>query len=230
MKLIQVHGTLHDVSTQELLSLEAQVTQWLTDNTPDYMHTTGTSSDIIFAHISMSNITSMLGGTAIALVLISLILIIALRSFKYGLVSLIPNIAPAAMGFGIWALLSGRVGMGLSIVVGMTLGIVVDDSVHFLTKYLRARREKGFNAEEAVRYSFETVGVALSETTILLVMGFSVLIYSSFELNSQNGLMTSITIALALVVDFLFLPGLLIAVDKKKSHAYLDTHPTEQTN
>jgi len=222
--------TLHDVSTQELLSLEAQVTQWLTDNTPDYMHTTGTSSDIIFAHISMSNITSMLGGTAIALVLISLILIIALRSFKYGLVSLIPNIAPAAMGFGIWALLSGRVGMGLSIVVGMTLGIVVDDSVHFLTKYLRARREKGFNAEEAVRYSFETVGVALSETTILLVMGFSVLIYSSFELNSQNGLMTSITIALALVVDFLFLPGLLIAVDKKKSHAYLDTHPTEQTN
>ena len=64
---------------------------------------------------------------------------------------------------------------------------------------------------------FETVGVALTETTILLVLGFSVLTYSAFELNSQNGLMTSITIALALVVDFLFLPGLLIAIDKVKS-------------
>ena len=222
--------TLHDVSTNELLALEKRISQWLIDNTPDYMHSTGTSSDIIFAHISLSNITSMLGGTAIALVLISVILVFALRSIRYGAVSLIPNIAPAAMGFGIWALLSGRIGMGQSVVIGMTLGIVVDDTVHFLSKYLRARREKGFDAKEAVRYSFENVGVALTETTIILVLGFSVLIYSSFELNAQNGMMTSITIALALIVDFLFLPGLLIALDKKRSKEFeqknLEIQPT----
>jgi len=85
----------------------------------------------------------MLIGTTLALIGISLILIIALRSVKIGLLSLIPNLIPAAMGFGLWGLLVGEVGLSLSIVAGMTLGIVVDDTVHFLSKYLRARREKG---------------------------------------------------------------------------------------
>lgn len=217
---LRISITLRDISTNGLLELEKRITNWLSENTPSYMHGTGTSTDVIFAHISLNNIVSMLGGTSIALFVISIILVIALRSVKYGVLSLIPNIAPAAMGFGIWALLNGTVGMGLSVVIGMTLGIVVDDTVHFLSKYLRARREKGMDAQQAVRYSFETVGVALTETTILLVLGFSVLTYSSFELNAQNGMMTSITIALALVVDFLFLPGLLIAIDKVKSKRF----------
>jgi predicted RND superfamily exporter protein len=220
--------TLLDLSTNELLELESRITTWLSENTPDYMHSTGTSSDVIFAHISLDNIRSMLGGTAIALVLISFILVLALRSIKYGAISLVPNLAPAAMGFGIWALIDGRVGMGLSVVIGMTLGIVVDDTVHFLSKYLRARRERGLDAIEAVRYSFENVGVALTETTILLVAGFSILMFSSFELNANNGLMTSITIAIALIVDFIFLPGLLIAMDKKKSDRFIASHKETQ--
>jgi len=136
----------------------------------------------------------MLSGTAIALVLISAILIFALRSFKFGLLSLIPNIAP--------------------VVVAMTLGIVVDDTIHFLSKYLRARRERGLNAEDAVKYAFNTVGVALLVTTIVLVAGFLVIAQSNFLVNSQMGLLTAITITIALIVDFLFLPPLLIAIDK----------------
>jgi predicted RND superfamily exporter protein len=100
--------------------------------------------------------------------------------------------------------------------------------VHFLSKYLRARRERGLDAIEAVRYSFENVGVALTETTILLVAGFSILMFSSFELNANNGLMTSITIAIALIVDFIFLPGLLIAMDKKKSDRFIANHKETQ--
>jgi predicted RND superfamily exporter protein len=91
---------------------------------------------------------------------------------------------------------------------------VVDDTVHFLSKYLRARREQGMNSEDAVRYAFHTVGVALLVTTIVLVAGFLVLAQSSFKLNSDMGLLTSITIALALLADFLFLPPLLMKLDK----------------
>jgi predicted RND superfamily exporter protein len=94
------------------------------------------------------------------------------------------------------------------------LGIVVDDTVHFLSKYLRARREQGMNAEDAVRYAFNTVGVALLVTTIVLVAGFLVLAQSTFKLNSDMGLLTSITIAFALLADFLFLPPLLMKLDK----------------
>jgi len=159
----------------------------------------------------------MLTGTSIALVLISLILLFALRSIKFGLISLIPNIVPALMGFGVWAMLVGEVSLAVSVVVAMTLGIVVDDTIHYLSKYLRARRERGMSPEAAVRYAFNTVGVALVVTTIVLACGFMVLAQSNFLLNSQMGLMTAITIVIALIVDFTFLPAFLMLVDKDKS-------------
>ena len=204
---------LQSLSSNELLAMEDRAQQWLAENAP-HMQSAGASPSIMFAYIGQRNIRSMLVGTSIALVLISLILVFALRSLKIGLISLVPNIAPAAMGFGLWGLLYGQVGLGLSIVAGLTLGIVVDDTVHFLSKYLRARREQGMNPEDAVRYAFNTVGVALLVTTIVLVAGFLVLAQSAFKLNSDMGLLTSITIAFALLADFLFLPPLLMKLDK----------------
>ncbi|MEZ9947125.1 RND family transporter, partial [Vibrio breoganii] len=98
--------------------------------------------------------------------LISGLMIFALRSVRLGMISLVPNIAPAIIGFGLWALISGEINLGLSVVVTLTLGIVVDDAVHFLSKYQRARIE-GKSAEEAVRYAFHTVGRALWITTVV---------------------------------------------------------------
>lgn len=168
----------------------------------------------MFAHIGQRNIVSMLLGTTIALVLISLILGFALKSVKFGLISLIPNIAPAAMGFGVWYLIDGQIGLALSVVAGMTLGIIVDDTVHFLSKYLHARRDRNKDPKAAVSYAFASVGRALWVTTIVLVAGFMVLAQSSFKLNADMGLLTAITIFIALVVDFLFLPALLMKLDK----------------
>jgi predicted RND superfamily exporter protein len=204
---------LDSLSSNELLAVESRAQAWLTENTP-HMQSYSASPSVMFAYIGQRNIRSMLVGTSVALVLISIILIFALRSVKIGLISLVPNLAPAAMGFGLWGLLYGQVGLGLSIVAGLTLGIVVDDTVHFLSKYLRARREQGMNSQDAVRYAFHTVGIALLVTTIVLVAGFLVLAQSTFKLNSDMGLLTSITIAFALLADFIFLPPLLMKLDK----------------
>ncbi len=193
--------------------MEENAQAWLRDNAP-YMQSNGASPSVMFAYIGQRNIRSMLIGTSVALVLISLILIFALRSVRLGLISLVPNLAPAAMGFGLWGLLYGQVGLGLSVVMGLTLGIVVDDTVHFLSKYLRARREQGLSSEDAVRYAFHTVGIALIITTLVLIAGFMVLTQSAFKLNSDMGLLTAITIGLALLADFIFLPPLLMKVDK----------------
>ncbi|MEZ5509965.1 MAG: hypothetical protein R3F47_08690 [Gammaproteobacteria bacterium] len=102
----------------------------------------------------------MLQGTALALVLTSLLLIVALRSLRYGLLSMLPNLFPALISFGIWALVDGFIGISVSIVACMTLGIVIDNTVHLLSKYTRARAEQGLNAVAASRYAFKTVGVA----------------------------------------------------------------------
>ncbi len=207
---------LKTISSNELLELEDRAMQWMQQNTPD-LATAGASPSIMFAHIGKRNIVSMLGGTTIALFLISVILIVALKSFKYGLVSLIPNLFPAGVAFGIWGLVVGEVGLALSVVTAMTLGIVVDDTVHFISKYIRARKEKQLNSQQAVQYAFNNVGVALWVTSLVLVAGFLILAQSTFELNSGMGLMTSIIISIALILDFLLLPPLLIALDSDKS-------------
>ena len=201
--------TLESVSSKEMLQLEESAQAWLAANAPE-LQSNGTGSSIMFAHIGGRNIAASLQGAVIALILISGILVIALRSFKIGMLSLLPNLIPIGVAFGVWGLFVGQVGMALSIVTGMTLGIVVDDTVHFLSKYLRARREQGLNSEDAVRYAFSTVGMALAVTSLVLILGFGVLALSHFELNSGMGQLTAIVIVIALIADFLFLPPIIM--------------------
>ncbi len=207
---------LYNMTTTTVLDLEERAQAWLRENTPPGMHAAGASPTIMFSHIGERNIKSMLLGTTLALILISLILVFALRSIKIGLLSLIPNLIPAALAFGVWGIAVGQIGLALSVVTGMTLGIVVDDTVHFLSKYLRARRENSLGSEDAVRYAFNTVGLALVVTSLVLIAGFTVLTFSAFMLNSQMALMTAVTIVFAIVADFLLLPPLLMALDRKE--------------
>ncbi|TBT55839.1 RND family transporter [Vibrio parahaemolyticus] len=214
--------TVANLGSVELVDLENRIYQWFAEHAPQYQ-VVASSPSLMFAHIGETNMASMLSTLPITLVLISALLIFALRSVRLGLISLMPNIAPAVIGFGLWALVSGEINLGLSVVVTLTLGIVVDDAVHFLSKYQRARRE-GQTAEQAVRYAFHTVGRALWITTVVLVAGFSVLAMSSFRLNADMGQLSAIVIFIALVVDFLFLPTLLMLFDKK---AYLQESPSD---
>lgn len=202
-------------NTREQRELEEKSRAWLKANAPENMFTHGTGLSMIWAHISERNINSMLGASFGALVLISMILILALRSFKLGAMSLIPNLTPAFMAFGVWGLTVGQVGLGLSVIVSMTLGIVVDDTIHFLSKYLRARREYNMPPQDAVRFAFNTVGTAMWVTSFVLVAGFLVLASSGFKINSEMGLMSALTITFALVMDYLLLPTLLLKVEKK---------------
>jgi predicted RND superfamily exporter protein len=206
---------LKGTTAKEQRAMDSRARQWLKENAPPPMFTYGSGLSIIWAHISKRNIESMLGASFGALILISAILILALRSFRLGFISLIPNLAPAFMSFGIWGLLVGQVGLGLSVIVSLTLGIVVDDTIHFLSKYLRARREENMDPANAVRYAFNTVGTAMWVTTIALVAGFSVLMASGYNVNAQMGLLSAITITIALLLDFFFLPTLLMLIDRK---------------
>jgi predicted RND superfamily exporter protein len=116
----------------------------------------------------------------------------------------------------------GQVGMAVSVVAACSLGIIVDATVHFLSKYLRARREQGASAEDAVRYAMSTVGAALWITFLILIVGFSVLALSPVELNSHFGLLIAITIGAALLTSFLLLPTLLIGVEGEHAEQRFD--------
>ncbi len=206
--------TLKDVSTREMRALAVAGEQWLQARGLPAETSQASGPSLMFAHISGRNIKGMLTGTAVALLLVSLTLVLAFRSIRYGLLSLIPNIAPAVLAFGFWGLTVGQVNLGLSAVAAMTIGIVVDDTIHFLAKYLRARREQKKSPEDAVRFAFHTVAPAMLFTSIVLAAGFLILTLSSFGLNSSMGKLTAITIGFALATDFLMLPPILIGVGR----------------
>ncbi len=211
----QVIATLDDMTSKQMRDIAQRGEQWLAENTRNG-RAIGVGPSVMFAYISERNIASMLGGTFAAIILISFIIMLALRSFKIGILSLIPNLLPAGLAFGIWGLMVGQVNMAVSMVAGMSLGIVVDDTVHFLSKYLRARREQGLNAEAAIRHAFNSVGVAIVVTSLILVAGFMVLAQSTFGMNSLMALLTSIAIVMAIIADLFLLPALLMRMDTKK--------------
>ena len=206
---------LGSLSSQAQRELDARAVAWLRANAPD-LTAEASGVSIVFAHLSQRNIESMLRGTILAMALISLILVLVFKSVRLGLASLVPNFVPAAMAFGLWGYLVGQVGLAASVVTAMAFGIIVDDTIHFLSRYLRARREN-LAPPEAVRAAFRRVGPALWTTTAILSLGFLVFASSGFALSWALGLLITITILFALLADFLLLPPLLMAIDRRKS-------------
>jgi len=204
--------SLHTLSNNEMISFNERAQAWLDINAKGVRHI-ASSPQFMFSHISLRTVEQMSGGVAFALFLISILILFSLRSFKIGMISLVPNLVPPIIAFGIWALTIGEVGFALALSVSMIIGIIVDDTVHFLSKYMRGRREKGYTAEQSIRYAFSQVAPALVITTLVLTVGFSVLMLSTFKLNFELGLITAMTISIALVVDLLLLPAVLLTFD-----------------
>ena len=205
---LRIIVTARKMSSNNLLALEDRLRQHLLAKFDASQISPGVSADIIFAHIGYNNNISMLTASAAALLIISLLIGILLRSVRLGLVSVLPNILPASIAFGVWGLTVGEVGLSLSVIASMTLGIVVDDTIHLLHRYKRAR-EDGLSEQNSIITSVRETGVAITGTTIVLCTGFFVLASSSFKLNADMGLMTAVTILIALVLDLLLVPALL---------------------
>ena len=211
---LRVDVTYGDVDVKIVEHEVALAEAWLARNgTASMRSARATGTPLMFAKITRRNIASMLLGTGLGFALIAVILMIALKSVRLGVISLVPNVLPAAMAFGVWAMLVGQVGFAVSIVSGLSIGIVVDDTVHFLSKYQYARHT--MDAANAVRYAFRMVGPAILGTTLIVAVGFAMLGLSTFRVTSYMGLLTSLTVVCALVVDFLLLPAILLTFDRR---------------
>lgn len=213
----RITATLGNVTSLETKTFLNAADAWLKENTPDYMQTQATGAQVMFTYVTDRNVQSMIKGNITAILAIAIVMIFALKSIRIGLLSMIPNTLPILATFGAWAVLVGTVGFSVASVAAVSLGIVVDDTVHFLSKYQRARTERNEAPTQAIAYAFKTVGAALIVNTVVLSIGFAVLAGSTFKLNADLGLMTALAIVFALILDFLFLPALLLLVDRKKT-------------
>jgi predicted RND superfamily exporter protein len=217
----RVTATLTNTTTSQTQAFLKKVKAWQQENLPDYMQAKATSPQVMFTYITERNVNNMIIGTILAILAIAVIMMLSLRSFSLGALSLLPNGLPILASFGAWAILVGQVGFSVATVASISLGIIVDDTVHLLSKYVRARQERGLSAEDSIRYAFRNVGMAIIINTVILAVGFVVLTTSSFKVNVDMGLLTAIAIVFALILDFLFLPGLLLMNSQKKERAQL---------
>ena len=206
---------LGDTSTRDHLDIDARARGWLQANAPE-IAAPASGFTMITAHLSTQNVRSMLWGTIIATSLITLILLVVLRSIRIGLICLVPNFIPAIMAFGLWGYLSGTIGLGASLVTAIAIGIIVDDTIHFLTKFMRLRRG-GLLSTEAIVETFRTIGPALGATTSILVAGFLVFASSGYEPVWALGSLVAITISFALIADLTLLPALLMFAERKQT-------------
>ncbi|MGE3636443.1 MAG: RND family transporter, partial [Sandaracinaceae bacterium] len=208
--------TVTDLSSREMRELTARIEGWLEHHAPASMRTRAIAPVVIFSHLSERNTQAMMRGNLVSLVLIALSLMLALRSPKLGLLSMIPNVIPIVFGYGLWALLFGQINIVSSIAGAICLGIIVDDTIHFLSKYQLARHD-GRSPEDAVRVTMRGVAPAMIVTSLVLLFGFGVLTSSGFQMNSYLGLLTVFVVASALVADLLLLPALLVITDRVPS-------------
>lgn len=209
-----VIARLSDVSSNSILALADAGEAWLKQNAPQYF-ADATGLSVVYAHITKRNIQAMFMGTLISVFVVSVIMVVALRSWRMGLISLVPNLTPAFMAFGLWGLFGGEVNLAISVVTAMTYGIVTDDTVHTVTKYRFARRDHGLSPEEAVRETLTYTGSAVILSSVALGMGFALLGISTFNITALMGILSALIIVIAMVAELLMLPGLLLKFDRE---------------
>lgn len=210
----RVTVTMANVSTAEMQALNMRAGKWLNDNAPS-LQVTPTGLSYVFSEISRRDIRAMLKGTIISLIGISALLLLILRDVRLGIISLIPNLLPIIVAFGIWGYLIGTVTLAIAVVVAMTLGIIVDDTSHFLINF-KTSRSNGNTTENAIREAFDSVGMSMVVNSIGLIIGFSILAQSGFAVNGDMAKLTALIIALAILGDIFLLPSILITLFSRK--------------
>lgn len=209
----RVTAIMRGLTSGKIRDLKERADAYLAKNFPEAEQAGGISINVLFAYMSTVNIQQMLQSTIVSLLIISLLIAFSLRSIGLGMLSFVTNLFPIAIGFGIWGYWFQGIGVSAAVITAMTIGIVVDDTIHFLVKY-RAKRLSGLNPDESIQEVFRTVGVAMVVTTVSLVVGFSVLSFSGFEVNWNLGVQAAVIISAALLVDWLLMPPILHLAEK----------------
>lgn len=212
----RVTAILRKMSSSQIRDLDERATAWLARNVPPEMQTQATGINVLFANLSGVNIRSMMLATLVSVLVIAVVVGIALRSAVYGALSILLNMLPSLVGFGLWGLIYQDIGLAASVVTAMTIGLVVDDTIYFLLMYQQARKS-GLDPEGAINHVFAVVGVAMLVITVSLTVGFGTLAFSGFEVNRSLGAMTALVILSNLFIDWLMLPPVMRIMENSRA-------------
>ena len=201
--LLDSKTSLETIDKIEKKAKELGLNAYATGKLPLYQRMDGYVVKTFFSSITM------------ALILVTILLIVIFKSFKFGLLSLIPNVYPLVLGAGAMQLMGKNIDLGTALVTSVCLGIAVDDTIHFLTN-LNRRLKKSNDLEYCLAQVLTFTGPALIFTTVILAAGFGILAFADFVPNYNFGVLSVLVLITALITDLVLLPAILIRLDKNK--------------
>lgn len=190
-------------------TLDAGLPSWVAGDGKGEMSVTTTGYLKVMAEIEGYLIASQVRSFAVAFVVVVVLLALVLRSVRLALFAMIPNVVPILMGLGFMALAKIPLDPGTVMIGGVAIGLVVDDTVHFLVR-LRRLVAQGSPLDAAVRRTLEQVARPIIATSVTLAAGFGVMTTASFSPNAHFGAVTAVVILLALIGDLIVLPAALL--------------------
>ena len=201
-------------TSKESIAFNERTDKYISDNLQ------GLSSDgvvgipIMMPYVYEDNTNGLARGLIFSFIFIVIVIGATLRSIKFGLISIVPNVVPFILSYGILSLFTNIVTFSHTISILISLGLVVDATIHFLTKFKKASALK-LSAYDSIQYCFKYVGFPIIVASVCLFSGFLFLLQSSFQTNYILGGMCALIILLALIIDLLLLPSLLLLFGKK---------------
>ncbi|MCR9260998.1 MAG: MMPL family transporter [Pseudomonadaceae bacterium] len=197
-----------DLSSKEIVELEKELFKKSSTLFPSKKITI-TGEAIPLAHLSRDNIPGVATSLIATCAILSILLAMYFRSIRTGVALFCTTIVPIVCGFGIWSLFANEIGIAAVVTLAVCMGVVIDDSVHLIYRFHDATKRLGLGSLEAASYAVHRVGGAVITTTVILALGFGVLTFSDFQINSTFGLCTVLILVSALLIDLLILPSLL---------------------
>ena len=213
-QILRVSVLLGEASSASLVAFENRVTDYWRA-APDQL-TAGatmivTGETLPLAHLSKESIRTVLLSVSICLVLLWLGVWFSSKSILLAFISVGAALGPLAFAFGSWSWVDSEFGLATAIVIAVTVGIIVDDTIHFLYRYSAGRKAHELTTDASISYAIHHSAAGIVSSSLILVSGFLILCLSSFAVNQQFGIGVSLTIASALLLTLVALPALLIA-------------------
>ena len=216
-RLLRVSASMNLVETSKDLEMINWVENWW-EETP--YSATVNGQTVMFAHMQHDVTATLIESITLAVVLISIIMLIIFRNWRMLPLFIVPNVLPIALVVGVMGWLKIDIDMGVAIAGAIIIGVAVDDTIHFMVKYIEARK-RGDNLEDAMKYVMSYAGSAIIFTTIVLSLAFLVFVFSDFNPNYHFGVVTASALVIAVLVDLVALPALLMIIDKKEKSLLL---------
>ncbi|ABV88484.1 exporter of the RND superfamily protein-like protein [Shewanella pealeana ATCC 700345] len=195
---------LQPMTAMELIAFEHKVGDWLAEHSTKVMVSAPIASNLMFAHLSVENANNMLLSFAVALIVLAILLCVLKRSIIFGVMGLLLNFLPLLWVFALWQLNGGFISLGTAVVLGMMLGIIVDDTLHLMLKLPDSK----VLSERAIWLSLYKVLPVISFTTLTIALGFSIGLLSAFAPIVHLSLLSCLVVIFAWGFDVLMLPVL----------------------